>query len=59
MDVTDDVVINERIQLHRTDLQEVLGLIRIKLKKLVSRQIVPPPSKLPSRTPLVSTEYST
>jgi len=40
MDVTYDVVVNERIQLHRTDLQEVSGPIQIKLKMLVSRQIV-------------------
>jgi len=43
MDVTDDSVANERIQLYRTDLQEVSGPIRIKLKKLVSGQIVLPP----------------
>jgi len=30
----------KRIQLYRTDLQEVSGPIRIKLKKLVSGQVV-------------------
>jgi len=49
----------KRIQLYRTGLQEVSGPIRIKLKKLLSRQIVifranffRPPSKIPSGTPI-------
>jgi len=32
----------KRIQLYRTNLQEISGPIRIKLKKLVSGQIPPP-----------------
>ena len=49
---------NWRYKLYRTDLQEVSGPIRIKLTRLVSRQIVIfrenflPPSKMPSRTPM-------
>jgi len=49
----------KRIQLYRTALQEVSGPIRIKLKELLSGQIVifranffRPPSKMPSRTPM-------
>jgi len=45
----------KRIQLYRTDLQEVSGSIWIKLKKLLSGQI--PPSKIPSRTPMVLITY--
>jgi len=40
MDVIDDAVVNERIQLYRTDLLEVSSPIRMKPKKVVSGQIV-------------------
>jgi len=40
MDITDEAVVNERIQLYRTDFLEVSSPIRIKQKKLVSGQIV-------------------
>jgi len=50
----------KRIQLYRTDLQDLSEPIRIKVKKLLSGQIVifrsnffRPPSKMPSRTPMV------
>ena len=49
----------KRIQLYRTDLHKVSGPIRIKLKKLLSRQIVyfyffvfRLSNKMPSRTPM-------
>ena len=60
IDVTDEAVIDEFSCIYsRTYLQEVSGFIRIKLKKLVSGQIVVfwanvfrSPSKILSRTPV-------
>jgi len=55
----------KRIQLYGTDLQDVSGPIRIKLKKLLSGQIVifranffRPPNKMPSRTPMTVCNYN-
>jgi len=45
-----------RIQLHRTDLQEVSSFIWIKLKSYFQGKF-PPPSKMPSRTPVPITQY--
>jgi len=57
----------KQIQLYKTNLQEVLGPIRIKLKSYFQGKlfifriycyfqgkVFPPPSKMPSRTPMVT-----